>query len=470
MRRVGLGAAAIRVTRIDLGAAALLLLAVGACGPLPPPRSAPTPPAAGSGTSTRPKAPGGRSTAAPPPSPPFRLDGEPSIEVGLVWDADSLAVATARRQLTWRIGRAHDRAMGRAPTLRVSLAAGGAELRQDAERKLAANLTSRDTLWLGEPQDGMVLADEQFVWRGKAWRGQAKVFVNARGRLTLALRLPLESYLLGVVPGEIGALSDAQLEAGRAQAVVARSYTMFYRGRRGDEGFDVYGTVEDQVYGPVQSERPLATRCVQSTRGQLALYDGAPIRANYFSTCGGVTADVWEAFPATGLPYLKSTRDTDGHADYCARSPQYRWREVWSARDFLDTITRFAPPEGVRLPAASLGDLVDVHVAVRSRSARVWRLEIVTTAGTIDVPAYSIRRVLRRPGASQAILRSNLFKVDVRRDPATHQARDVVATGAGSGHGVGLCQTGALGMALAGRTSDEILEHYYPGIELRRMY
>src|SRR5206468_664055 len=139
-----------------------------------------------------------------------------------------------------------------------------------------------DTLWLGEPEDEMPVAEQQLIWKGKSWRGQAKLFVNARHRLTLALRLPLESYLLGVVPGEIGSLSDSLLEAGRAQAIAARSYTLFYRGRRGDEGFDVYGTVEDQVYGPLESERVLATRCVKSTRGQLALYDDAPIRANYY--------------------------------------------------------------------------------------------------------------------------------------------------------------------------------------------
>ena len=403
-------------------------------------------------------------------APDFRLDGEPSIEVGLVWDADTLNLAPLKRQLTWRTGRSHDRATGRAGVLRVKRTGDGAELRQDDDRTPVARFTASDTLWLGEPQDGELLADPQVMWKGKRWRGQAKVFVNARGTLTMALRLPLESYLMGVVPGEIGALSEALLEAGRAQAVAARSYTMFYRGRRQSEGFDVYATVEDQVYGAVESERPLATRCVQTTRGQLALYDGAPIRANYYSTCGGMTADVWEGFPSAGMPYLKSTRDRGATEDYCARSPLFRWREEWVARDFLDTVERFAPPEGVRMPSQSLGELIDVRVASRSRSARVWRLEIETTAGMISVPAYSIRRVLRRPGETHPILRSNLFKIDVRRDPATHRALYVVASGAGSGHGVGLCQTGALGRARDGQTGEQILEAYYPGADVRRMY
>jgi stage II sporulation protein D len=296
------------------------------------------------------------------------------------------------------------------------------------------------------------------------------VFVNPRGHLTVALRLPLEAYLTGVVPGEIGALSPTLLEAGRAQAIAARSYTLYYRGRRATEGFDLYGTVEDQLYSPVESERPLATRCVESTRGQVDLYDERPIRANYYSTCGGITADVWEGFPATGFPYLSSTRDGDAKGDYCARSPQFRWREEWSAGDFLGTLERYAPPEGVPLPARGLGRLLDVRAVSRSRSGRVWVLEVTTTTGALRVPAYSIRRVLRRPNGNGAILRSNLFKIDVRRDPETGQSLAVVVSGAGSGHGVGLCQTGALGMAGMGRTGEQILDHYYPGATTRRCY
>jgi SpoIID/LytB domain protein len=80
--------------------------------------------------------------------------------------------------------------------------------------------------------------------------------------------------------------------------------------------------------------------------------------------------------------------------------------------------------------------------------------------------------VLRRPtsGGGSPILRSNLFKLDVRRDRATGRALAVVVSGAGSGHGVGLCQTGALGMARAGRSAEQILEHYYRGVSLRRLY
>jgi len=444
------------------------VLAAG-CAPLPQPGGVPVPgqvpPPASSPPSTGPSP-----APAPAPAPPFRLDAEPAIEVGLAWDADSLAFTAIKPQLTWRIGRAHDRATGRVRGLVVRVAGGAAELRADGAAAPIARLAAGDTLWLGEPQDAPFPVDAQLGWQGKSWRGQGKAFVNARGRLTFALRLPLETYLVGVVPGEIGALSDALIEAGRAQAVAARSYTMFYRGRRGAEGFDVYGTVEDQVYGPIEGERPLATRVVDATRGRFALWQGGPIRANYYSTCGGITADVWEAFPAAGLPYIASVRDRGAAGpDWCAKSPIYRWREEWDAAAFLETVRRFGAPEGVVLPARAT-ELRDVRVASRSRSGRVWRLEVETDAGAVTVPAWSLRRVLRRPGEAHAILRSNLFKIDVRRDRATGRAVAVVVSGAGSGHGAGLCQTGALGMAQGGRTADQILAHYYPGIELRKLY
>jgi stage II sporulation protein D len=273
-----------------------------------------------------------------------------------------------------------------------------------------------------------------------------------------------------VVPGEIGGLRKEWIEAGRAQAIAARSYTLFYRGRRGGEGFDLFGTVEDQVYGSIESERALATGCVNDTRGRVATYEGQPIRANYCSTCGGISAEVWEAWPAAGLPYLESRRDGEAGADHCASSAQYRWRERWSAEEFIGNLERYGPAQGLTLPPGGLGELVDVQVAARSRSGRVWRLLVRTGSGELTLPSYAIRGALRRGGNPSAILRSSLFKIDVRRDPATGRALEVVASGAGAGHGVGLCQTGALGMARDGADAGGILSHYYPGASLERLY
>lgn len=435
----------------------------------PPP---PAPPAAPPATTPREGAPATAPAPTTPVPQPVRITAEPSIEVGIGLGLDTLSIAPAGYALVRRVANGRNDAIGevRVP-LRVARSEMGFRVSGtfDSGEPLALAVARGETLWVA-PKVEPGAATGTSLWNGKTWRGELKVFVGPSGKLTLVSRLPLETYLLGVVPGEIGSLAADLLQAGRAQAIAARSYTLFYKGRRGAEGFDLFGTVEDQVYGPIESERPLATQCVETTRGLVALSGEIPIRANYYSTCGGITADVWEGWATEPRPYLVSHRDRDQAGDHCAASPHHRWREEWSAADFLATVATYAPPEGVALPAGGLGELVDVRVAERSKSGRVWRLEIETTTGLVEVPAYSLRRVLRRPPRNLQILRSNLFKVDVRRDPRTREARAVLVSGAGSGHGVGLCQTGAIGMARAGYAADRIVTHYYPGIDLRRLY
>lgn len=401
-----------------------------------------------------------------------RAAEQPHFDIGLAVDLDSLTVEpVGAASLAWRAPDGAERSLELREPLRLRVS-GAQVLVEPVGRPRAvpvAVLEQGDTLWIGDP----AFADgdrPHLRWNGKTWRGRFKAFLSPRRRLTLVTRLALEPYLLGVVPGEIGALRDSLLEAGRAQAIAARSYSLFYRGRRAAEGFDLYATVEDQLYSPVESERPLATRCVETTRGQVCRSGGEPIRANYCSTCGGITAEVWEAWPAAPRDYLRSRADQGaGEGDHCASSPQYRWREEWPLAEFTATLARFAPQYGVPLPRGGVGDVVDVAVRARSRSGRVWSLRVSTTTGDLDIPAYSLRQVLRRPGNPGSILRSNLFKIAVRRDAAGRPVA-VVASGAGSGHGVGLCQTGALAMARAGAKADRILAHYYAGTTIDTLW
>jgi len=394
--------------------------------------------------------------------------------VGLSWTLDSLTLAPSRRAtVATQSSRGEVRLGSTSSPVQVRRFKGGWEMawRKDGTTDLVTSLWPRDTLFVGpERATEKGAAGAPIQWAGKSWRGRLKVFVNPRGRLTLATRLPLEDYLLGVVPAEIGGLGEDLLEAGRAQAIAARSYTLYYMGRRGSEGFDLFGTVEDQAYGGIEAERPLATRCVETTRGQVQMWKGQPVRANYSSTCGGMSAEAWEAWPPEPFPYLTSHSDRGKGRDYCETSPHPRWREVGSAESFRAEVSKFGPPEGVPLPADGVGEIVDVRVDSRSRSGRVWRLVVETTTGDIVIPAHVIRRVLRRPDSPDAILRSNLFKIGVRRDPNSRRALAVIASGGGSGHGVGLCQTGAMGMARQGVPAERILDHYYPGADLRRLY
>lgn len=461
-----------RALRAALWALLLSGALLAGCVPQPAVQPPSAPPATPPSRPAEPAKPPVETKPAPPRPKPAELPHEePAFEIGLAWDLDTATVAFAGRQVLEV--QSSDRpgvhsSMG--PILfRIS---GNQLLVMPRDRSRAVPLLvlhAGDTLWVG-PEKWVQGDEGNVAWKGSHWRGRFKVFMNARGKLTLVTRLALERYLAGVVPGEIGALSDSLIEAGRAQAVAARSYSLFYKGRRGSEGFDLYATVEDQFYSAVEAERPLATRCVESTRGLVSLYDGQPIRANYCSTCGGITAEAWEAWPTDPYGYLVSHADEGPNGDHCAASPQYRWREEWSADEFEANLTKFGPQFGAPLPRGGVGQLVDVRVVQRSRSGRVWWLEVETTTGVIRVHAHSMRQVLRRGGNANSILKSNLFKIGVRRDPVTRRALAVVASGSGSGHGVGLCQTGALAMAKLGKRGEAILEHYYPGAALERLY
>ncbi len=136
---------------------------------------------------------------------------------------------------------------------------------------------------------------------GKAYRGRIEVFVNAKGSLTVVNVVPLEEYLLGVVPAE---LSLPQLEAQKAQAIAARTYAVANIGGYGKQGFDMVPTVWSQVYKGVSIETAMGTRAVRETAGQIATYQGKPIMAYFTSTCGGRTENSENIFDHNE-PYLR---------------------------------------------------------------------------------------------------------------------------------------------------------------------
>lgn len=136
---------------------------------------------------------------------------------------------------------------------------------------------------------------------GKTYRGRIEVFVNSRGTLTVVNVVPLEDYLLGVVPKE---LSLPSLEAQKAQAVAARTYAIANIGGFANQGFDLLPTVWSQVYGGVAAESAMGTQAVLQTRGIIATYRGKPINALYTSTCGGRTENVENIFDFNE-PYLR---------------------------------------------------------------------------------------------------------------------------------------------------------------------
>ena len=140
----------------------------------------------------------------------------------------------------------------------------------------------------------------------RRYRGKIEVFGNSRNTLTVVNELPLEDYLLGVVPNELSPTIFGELEALKAQAVAARTYILRNLGQYKDEGYDICATDMCQVYFGAGTEDPLATRAVAETRGMIATYGGQPINALYSSTCGGRTENSENIFEEK-LPYLVST-------------------------------------------------------------------------------------------------------------------------------------------------------------------
>lgn len=385
------------------------------------------------------------------------------VDVGVLLDAEEVRFAVTSGA---DVEDAEGLARIDAGQVFVARARGGRILVQPASGEVAI-YEVRDTLLVRPARGGRVRIGE------REYRGALKLFLSPKRRLTAANRVPIEEYLRGVLPHEIGRLQDETIEAGKAQAVAARTYTVSYLGRRAAEGFDVYATVEDQLYGGVADEGSLTDRCVRETEGLVALYDGVPIRANYFSTCGGVTSNIEDVWPEPALPWLRSIPDRRNASadDYCTISPQYRWTEIWEVKEFLDilnqTYAQVIAPTDRRARV-----LRDVRVETRSPSGRVARLVVETDAGEFPMYGDLVRRVLLRPkrargaGGPGAILRSALFKIGVART-ADGTPFAVVASGAGYGHGVGMCQMGAIAMARGGRGFRDILRHYYRGIEIK---
>lgn len=304
---------------------------------------------------------------------------------------------------------------------------------------------------------------------GTPYRGTAVVRATGPGRLTVINEVDMEEYLLGVVPREIGKVGEELLEAAKAQAVAARTYAVRYLGRRAELGFDVFATVQDQVYGGVAAEHEPVSRAVLETAGEILTYRGEPIEAFYHSTCAGQTAAIHEVWPVESpRPYLVSVVDVDprtGEA-YDRASSRFQWTERWTAEELTGILNRTLADS---LPPGrqSIGEIRDIRVLERTPSGRIKRMRISTDAGDFHVGGDRIRWIFLRP--SGPILNSSKFDIQLNRDPQG-QVQEIVATGGGWGHGIGMCQVGAMGRARAGQDYRTILGTYYPGTQITELY
>ncbi len=325
--------------------------------------------------------------------------------------------------------------------------------------------------YLSQPHVGSLRAEPlgpgALILGGVSYAGSLEVQLRPDGTLTTVNVLPLERYLEGVVAKELGHPVRGAWEAQRAQAVAARTYALKRLGSRAEIGFDVHGSVLDQAYaGLPQPRDSLAVRAVRSTRGQALLYRGYLIDAYYHSTCGGSTARVELVFDDPPAPYLVSVSDRRPDGGYwCQASRYFRWSVSYPMEELQATLDRNLPSL-LPMPPTGVGRVSDLQVARFTPEGRALAVQVVTSTGRYLVSKNEIRSLFA--DAEGRILRSTQFLL--RPAHRGGSLEELTVVGGGWGHGVGMCQVGAMARAEAGQDYREILEAYYPGTGIVSLY
>ena len=321
------------------------------------------------------------------------------------------------------------------------------------------------TAWHTTPMTQRAEDGAPIAWNGAAYRGALQLIPTDSGILIVNL-VPLEAYLRGVVPLEIGGTRGAADEpAVEAQAIAARSYAAerwlaTRAGRPRHPRYDLLATTADQVYGGVAAERPLSDEAVARTAGLVLLLDGALASAPYHSSCGGRTASATEAWRGPGARHLQEVSDripgTDRH--YCELAPRFAWTRTFTSSELDAVMARYLARYSAVGPSGP-GRVTDLVIDDVTTSGRVGTLVVRATGGSYRVRGADARSLLR--SASGEALNSAYFSLAAER--ADGRLTRVVVRGRGYGHGVGMCQWGAIGRARAGQDARTILATYYPG-------
>ncbi|MBN1794565.1 MAG: SpoIID/LytB domain-containing protein [Candidatus Omnitrophica bacterium] len=275
----------------------------------------------------------------------------------------------------------------------------------------------------------------------KAYRGDMDIVRQADKTITVINRVDLEEYLKGVLRAEVSPWWP--LEALKAQAVTARTFALYQQRQNGHKAYDVTANVASQLYGGMSMERRRTSRAVNETRGIVLMEGGVIFPAFYHACCGGHTEDASRLWNITAGP-LKGVS-----CRFCGRSPY----SFWHYKTTLQGIVRRLEESGYPVTGSR-----SIHTGPADDSGRLQELYLDTAQDkTVRIPAKNFREIMGDRG-----IKSTRFQIKVSGDTVFFEGR-------GWGHGVGLCQWGAFGMAQEGRTYEEILQHYYAGAELVRM-
>ncbi|MFQ4139132.1 SpoIID/LytB domain-containing protein [Nodosilinea sp. PGN35] len=271
-----------------------------------------------------------------------------------------------------------------------------------------------------------------YVFIKDSWYRGRVLVVPTEGGLTAVNWVDIEAYLYGVVGSEMP--TSWPQEALKAQAVAARSYALYRRDRTQNQLFDVGGTTSHQVYKGLAAEAPSVQAAVNATQGQVLTYGGQIIEAVFHSSSGGYTEnseDIWQR----PTPYLRSV------ADYDQEAPVFQWSETFSAQQIEQRIT-------------GIGRLQGVSTERATPQGRIVSIRLQGSRGTRTLTGTELRQALG--------LRSTLCSITVMGDT-------IRVDGRGYGHGLGMSQWGARGLAARGHNYQQILAHYYQGTALSNL-
>jgi len=270
------------------------------------------------------------------------------------------------------------------------------------------------------------------------FRGAMDIVKDSDGTLYAVNRIDVESYLYGVLHHEMAHWWP--MEALKAQAIAARTYALYQASVSRSAPYDLKSNTSSQVYGGSTLERFRTKSAVDRTAGRVLKFQDAIFPAYFHATCGGLTAGAQEIWKID-LPPIRGLVS----CPYCRLSPHY----FWKAEIPLTFIE-----EKMRQNGRPAGQILSIEVITQTPSARVGSLRITGTDQEVVMAAKDFRIWM---GGDK--MRSTDFTVTLADDKAYF-------SGKGWGHGVGLCQWGALGKSLLGHKHEDILKFYYPGAEI----
>ncbi|MEM6351439.1 MAG: SpoIID/LytB domain-containing protein [Cyanobacteria bacterium P01_D01_bin.14] len=333
--------------------------------------------------------------------------------------------------------------------------------------------------------------------RTRLYAGDLKIQPNVYGTYTLVNQVPIELYLRGVVPHEVG--PSAPRQAKEAQAVLARTYALRNLRRFAIDGYEMCADTQCQVYRGLSDTVPAADAAIAATRGQVLTYNNELVDALYSSTTGGVSARFSDVWDGPNRPYLRPVIDSvqvnwdlalrplSDEANFRAfinldngfneeTWPTFRWDRSGTLAEISAGVKEYLSNR--QNPLASMTTITGLEVTERSDTGRVQKLLISTDVGSFELSKNEVVSALIPP-------RSQLFYIEPmyeEPDAATNPAAVVASAtgtepepilkgyrfiGGGFGHGVGMSQTGSYNLGKLGWSYDRILSFYYPGAELK---